>query len=266
MAVSPRYQQIADDLRRRIEAGEFTVNTPLPTEKDLQKRYRASRNTVRDAIKLLVQQHLLETRPGRGTFVTEEIDPFVIKLSTDPGGGEEGTTYPAAVRDQGREAGAGTSAVQVIKCPARIAARLEIKEGKLVVSRYQQHFIDGAAWSTQTSYYPFDWVQRGAEGLLDPEEMPAGIAGYLADAIGFSQVGYRDLVSARPANDREQELFDLTHSHTVIEIQRTSFAEDGTPICITVTVYPSDRNQIAYDIGTVPGPVEKADPALATRS
>ena len=175
MAVSPRYQQIADDLRRRIEAGEFTVNTPLPTEKDLQKRYRASRNTVRDAIKLLVQQHLLETRPGRGTFVTEEIDPFVIKLSTDPGGGEEGTTYPAAVRDQGREAGAGTSAVQVIKCPARIAARLEIKEGKLVVSRYQQHFIDGAAWSTQRRTTRSTGFS-GARKACRPGDMPGSQA------------------------------------------------------------------------------------------
>jgi len=258
VAVSPRYQQIADDLRRRIESCEFTVNTPLPTERDLQEKYQASRNTIRDAIKFLAQQHLLETRPGRGTFVAEEIDPFVTTLSNDPGtapgggGGEEGATYPAAVRDQGREAGAGTPTVQVIKCPSQIADRLQIEETKLVVSRLQKRFIDGTIWSSQTSYYPLDWVQRGAEGLLDPEDIPAGAVAYLAETIGFKQVGYRDLVSVRLANDWEQELFNLTHNHTVIEVYRTSFAEDETPIRVTVTVLPSDRNQITYNFGTVP--------------
>ena len=52
--------------------------------------------------------------------------------------------------------------------------------------------------------------------------------------------------------DEEQGLFDLKRNHTVIEAYRTSFSADGTPIRVTVTVYPADRNQLAYDMGTVP--------------
>jgi GntR family transcriptional regulator len=246
LAVSPRYQQIAADLRRRIASGEFGVNTPLPTEMALQEQYQTSRNTVRAALGLLAQQHLVETRPGRGTFVIEEVDPYVITLS-------------AEVADQAREAVAGTPSVQVVNCPSGIAALLRIDQGDLVVSRYQQRFIKGAIWSSQTSYYPLDLVQRGAGGLLDPKDTPAGIA----DAIGFKQVGYRDLVAARPANDREQELFGLTHNHTVIEVHRTSFAEDGSPVLVTVSAFPSDRNQLVYEIGTVPQSAEESDGALA---
>jgi GntR family transcriptional regulator len=247
--------QIAADLRRRIESREFAEGTRFLTETCLQQEYDASRNTVRDAIKLLVQQRLLEARGGRGTFITEEIVPFVTALSTDPRAepsGDEGATYTAAVHEQSREAGAGPLAVQIIKCPSQIAARLQIGENDRVVSRHQERFIDGTAWSSKTSYYPLEWVQRGAGGLLDPENIPEGIVGYLADAIGFKQVGHRDLISARLANDREQELFNLTHSHSVIEVHRTSFAEDGTPIRVTVTVFPSDRNRLSYDRGAVP--------------
>jgi GntR family transcriptional regulator len=51
----PKYQQIAEDLRRRIESGELPVagQQTLPTEIELMEQYDASRNTVRDAIKLL---------------------------------------------------------------------------------------------------------------------------------------------------------------------------------------------------------------------
>lgn len=260
MAQKPaRYEQIADDLRRRIGTNEF-AGSALPTENELQQAYEASRNTVREAIKLLVQQHLLETRAGQGTFVTKTIVPFVTTLSTDPktgvGGGGEGATYPALISEQGREAGAGVPEVAVLSCPAQIAARLEIAANESVVSRHQRRYIDGTIWSLQTSYYPMKWVIRGAARLLEPVDISEGAVQHIGETLGLKQVGYRDLVSARLPDDEEQTLFNLTHSHTVIEIYRTSFAEDGTPIRVTVTVFPSDRNQIVYDVGIVPDRLE----------
>lgn len=262
MAAQPtRYQQIAEDLRRRIESREFTTDTPLPSEVELQDQYRVSRNTVREAVKLLVQQHLLETRAGQGTFVTRAIVPFVTTLSTDPktgiGGGGEGANYPALIREQGREADAGTPEVQVLACPAQIAVRLRIEAEEVVVSRHQKRYIDGTIWSVQTSYYPMKWVQQGAARLLEPKDIPEGAVQHIAKALGLKQVGYRDLISARLPDDSEQSLFKITHNHTVIEIYRTSFAADDTPLRVTVTVFPADRNQIVYDIGIVPGHQEE---------
>jgi GntR family transcriptional regulator len=262
MAAQPtRYQQIAEDLRRRIESREFTTDISLPSEVELQDQYRVSRNTVREAVKLLVKQHLLETRAGQGTFITKEIVPFVTTLSTDPktgiGGGGEGANYPALIREQGREADAGIPNVTVLTCPPPVAARLGIEADADVVSRHQERYIDGTIWSVQTSYYPMRWVDQGATGLLKPKDIPEGAVQYIAEVLGLKQVGYRDLISARLPDDREQSLFNLTHNHTVIEVCRTSFAEDATPIRVTVTVFPADRNQIAYGIGVVPDHFEE---------
>jgi GntR family transcriptional regulator len=59
-------------------------------------------------------------------------------------------------------------------------------------------------------------------------------------------------IGALVPNDTEKDVFNLTINHLVIEVYRTSFAEDGTPIRVTVTVYPADRNQIVYEIGEAP--------------
>src|SRR5579862_4260999 len=104
---APMYQQIADDLRRRIESHEFTVDKALPTEAALQAEYHVSRNTVRDAVNLLVQEGRLEKRQGQGTFIAPGVDRFVTRLSTDPRtslgvASAEGYTYPALVREQER--------------------------------------------------------------------------------------------------------------------------------------------------------------------
>ncbi len=252
-----RYVEIAEEIERRIESGELPRGSYLPTEVELQARYGASRNTVRQAVQVLVDKRLVEPRQGQGTYIPKELETFVTTLSTDPktgvaGGGEEGATYPAIVQEQSRKAGASDPTAENVKCPSKIATRLELSENDFVVKRRQQRFIDDTIWSIQESYYPRKWVTMGAEKLLDPVDIPEGTVNYLAETISVRQVGYRDLIVARMPTDEEQSLFNLKRNHTVIEAYRTSFSEDGTPIRVTVTVFPADRNQIVYDLGMVP--------------
>lgn len=66
----PRYQEIADDLRRRLDEGEWPVGTTLPAISDLQEEYDVpGLNTIRQAQSLLVEEGLLNPVQGRGTFV-----------------------------------------------------------------------------------------------------------------------------------------------------------------------------------------------------
>jgi len=46
----PMYRRIADDLREQIESGDLEPGQQLRTEFELRDHYKASRNTVRDAI------------------------------------------------------------------------------------------------------------------------------------------------------------------------------------------------------------------------
>ena len=103
----PLYREIERDLRRQIIDGELAQGGQLPTEDELMERYRASRNTVRNALKELSIGGLVETFHGKGSFVTEYVPPIVITLTTDPatgGGGGEGRVFTAEVAASGREA------------------------------------------------------------------------------------------------------------------------------------------------------------------
>lgn len=252
-----RWTEIAEDLERRIESGELARGKLLPTEGELQTEYKASRNTVRKALELLTDKRLVDPKQGHGTVILEELETFVTTLSTDPDndlgeGGEEAATYPDIVHEQNRETRASEPTAENVKCSTKIAGQLELAENDLVVKRRQQRFIDNTIWSVQESYYPWKWVTMGAVKLQFPEDIDGGAVDYLAKTIGVRQVGYIDLVAARLPTDEEQGLFNLKRNHTVIEVYRTSFSADGTPIRVTVTVFPADRNQIAYDRGTVP--------------
>ena len=65
------YQQIADQLRTLITAGEFTPGSRLPAERDLAKQLGVSRPSVREALIALEVEGWVEVRTGSGVYVQD---------------------------------------------------------------------------------------------------------------------------------------------------------------------------------------------------
>ena len=252
----PMYQQIADDLRGQIESGLLPPGARLPTEIQLRERYNASRNTVRDAIKLLTTLSLVETRPGQGTFVVERLDPFFTTLSADAEtglGGGEGKAALSEVKARGLKPDADTPDVGIKRADVSMAEHLGVAEGTQLISRYQPRYINGTPWSLQTSYYPMDLVTKGAHRLLVAEDIPEGTITYLKEQLGLVQVGYQDIIHDRPADDTEVSFFKLPadgriHVFVITRIGYADNPEYPVPFRVTISVFPADRNRFIINV------------------
>jgi GntR family transcriptional regulator len=66
----PKYQQIADQLRDAIRAGEYGPGDRLPGENELMTTYSVARMTVRQALGVLQSEGLTNARKGAGVFVS----------------------------------------------------------------------------------------------------------------------------------------------------------------------------------------------------
>ena len=62
-------QQIIDAFTQRLVEGQLRPGDQIPTEVELAERFGVARNTVREAIKILVALGVLEIRRPVGTFV-----------------------------------------------------------------------------------------------------------------------------------------------------------------------------------------------------
>jgi len=69
----PLYVQVADWLESMIKEERYQINTKLPSEGDLAQKFQLNRNTIRQAISLLVQKGFVEKQKGVGTFVKRKI-------------------------------------------------------------------------------------------------------------------------------------------------------------------------------------------------
>jgi GntR family transcriptional regulator len=263
----PLYRQIADDLRNKIESGELAEGSQLATEIELRDQYRASRNTVRDAIKWLTTLGLVETRPGQGTFVVEKTNPYVTTLTVDVASEGEKLVYLSEVAASGRKPDSSAPRVEIQQATPVVARALRLGKGAQVVSRHQQRFLDGTPWSLQTTFYPMSLVEQGATRLILPPDITEGAVSYLARECDIRQVGYRDSIAVRPPDENEAWFFKLPADGrvSVFEIHRIGFDENGDRIRLTITIYPADRNRFLVNVGKVP-PKPAAVPVQAAGS
>lgn len=119
---------VADDLRRRIRAGEFAPGEKLPSESQLGAAYGVSRVTVRTALQLLESRGLVDIRHGSGSFVTTAAATGIRA------GLQELLSMSETIRELGYTPSMQRRALERRPATAEEAARLRIAAGDEVWS------------------------------------------------------------------------------------------------------------------------------------
>lgn len=63
------WKQVAAEIKRRIETGQYQPGMPIPAERRLADELGVSVGTIRKAVGVLREEGLLVTLPQKGTFV-----------------------------------------------------------------------------------------------------------------------------------------------------------------------------------------------------
>lgn len=254
MAVAT-YARIADDLRGKITSRDIKPGAQLPSELELRDQYKASRNTVLDAIKKLKDEGLVETRPGQGWFARVRIVPFVNSIDW----ADDAAITQAKAR--GRVPRATPPTVNLQDAPPEMADRLTVPLGTEMIVRRQEWFLDELPWKLQTAWCPKARSVQGAYRLLMAEDISEGLGTYLQDALGLRPAGAAFYFLPRKPTVEESKFFGFPDEGDipyVIELIRTATIEDDggpRPLYAAVGVYAGDRNRFE---SSRPVPAERA--------
>ena len=88
------YEEIVAKIKDMIEKGKFKSGDQLPVERELAEVFRVSRSSVREALRSLESQGLLESRQGDGTYVASQpveslVNPLATVIFTEKDGQRE---------------------------------------------------------------------------------------------------------------------------------------------------------------------------------
>ena len=80
----PVYRQIADHIRREIEAERLAPGHRLPPIRDLARTLKVNRDTVALAYEELAAAGMVESAVGRGTFVCAPVRRATVEIWSLP--------------------------------------------------------------------------------------------------------------------------------------------------------------------------------------
>lgn len=145
MGNKPMYRQIADALREKISAGELKPGDALPTESSLQEAFNVSRVTVRQALKLLTEEQIVESIQGSGTYVKEErVNYDIYQL----------TGFYEKLANRNVDTHSEVSIFEVLKADAKLAEKLNISHDDKVWHVKRVRFIKQKPVNLEETWMP----------------------------------------------------------------------------------------------------------------
>jgi GntR family transcriptional regulator len=252
--MAARYRVIADDLRRRIVAGEYPSGESLPRQADLAASYETKRAVIAEAVRVLEGEGMVRAVRRRGTVVQWPAVRRRIErgntITRDPGYTVAGITvpraagynFPAAQAESWRAH--GTPRASVESCPPRVAELLRVADGARVVRRRRVTSPAGEP--------PFQLVDSWIhpDGIADapragePDTGPGGYLDRLEDA-GHGPISWTEHVRARMPLPAEADLLQIAARAVVVEFARIgTSAKTQAPIEVTICVIPAERVEI----------------------
>jgi GntR family transcriptional regulator len=252
------YEEIADELRRRIRAGDWRAGDRLPSEEELRRSFGKGIPTVRQALDVLRAEGLIDKQHGRGSFVrvprrrvtrsderhqwekNRARQPEAERRSTGATERDTGLTTDDLVFDaRYRETAAGED----------LAAAFGVATGTPLLERvYRTRYAsEPAPFDVSRSYL----VRAHLEGnprLLDEgnEPWPGGTHHQLRTVgIEIDRVVER-VTGARPPTPEEAGLLGLPPGTAVIPLRKTSVDTTGRVVEVADVLLPGDRTELVF--------------------
>jgi GntR family transcriptional regulator len=223
----PEYLRIAADLRRRISSGEFGQGDQIPTLPELCREYRGvSETTVRNALRLLMNEGLIESRARAGTRVRPK--PPIHRMAADRYRSTPGAKSTPYTKDQG----IGWSEYRLdkrferVQADAELAALFECGVGEQLLARHFVFYDNDTPTQMSVSYVR--WSDVAGTPVADPinEPWPGGTRAQMA-SLGIRVARITESFTAGMPTEVEAATLRVGSGVPVLRYTRRHIADTG---------------------------------------
>ncbi|MGW1149430.1 GntR family transcriptional regulator [Streptomyces sp. NPDC002454] len=240
------YKELSDELRRRIDSGEFGPGDKLPKITELMEEYGLARQTVRGAIGELADEGLVVAIRKAGTIVRHRT-PVVIPLNRyrhvmAPDGAKG--PWETATASQGLDGSMELVRVERFPADAELGGLLGASGGELVYRLRHAVIRPDDVVQIQHAWYPAELAD--AAGIATAEKVRGGVYRALA-AAGFTPASISETVAARAPSAGEAARLRIGGKVSVLVVERLTRDATGRALEVLRTVAPADQIRLSYD-------------------
>ena len=210
MKNAPAYIKIYNRLKNEIQKGTYPVGGFLPKEYELEEIYQVSRTTIRNAVKILAKEGMVEVRQGRGTRV---LDHKAIQNYNKV------TSVTEALRKKGYEVTTGDMLIDVIEADKQTANELEIPEGTRVARIQRLQLADGEPVTLMENYIEYKRVPK----IEEFQNEFVALYQFLEEKFGLQIDETRDRISAKSATFMEAQVLKTEPKDALLVVHRVTY-------------------------------------------
>lgn len=232
----PLYFQLRNILRDRIIGGEFRADERIPPELELCRHYGVSRITVRKAIDALVQEELLYTRQGKGTFVTpQKLRRRLPRLYS----------FTEDMRELGLNPSSTVVDFRIEAAKAQDAASLKLPEhDQNVFTIVRVRRVNAEPVLLETTLIPHFLCPDLLSSDLEKDSLYRVLREDYALILHDAEETYEAAI----IRGEEAKLLESKRNQAVFHIQRIANLADGTPFELTRSVARGDYMQFTLHL------------------
>ena len=222
------YQQIADSILARIQAGELEPGARLPSEHALSAEHKVGRNTIRHALSELAAKGYVEPVQGVGTFVTETHFPKTVEFLYG---------FSQEMAQRGKVVNSKVIEAKLINADPFLARVLRVQLGAEVVFLNRLRLVDGKPAAIERAYLPHTFCH----GILEHDFSQESLYDVLAVQYNMKPDHAEQEIGAEIATAQVAELMNLDHPAPVLVIRRETRTADGRVIEYVESEFRADR-------------------------
>lgn len=226
------HDQVRESILSAIVGGMFAPNDKILSEREICEQHGVSRTTARRAINDLVNDGLLYTVTGKGTFVAER--PLRQELRLLVGFEED-------LRSQGLDVRSRVITFDRMEATEDIAAALALRPMVPVLRLSRLRLLGDQPLAIQTSYLP----EHLCPGLQHLDFRNRSLFRTLREDYGLTLVGGSTTIKAGLADQNEVQLLTLAPPAPVLRTEQCTLLESGEVIELCRTSFHGDQFELS---------------------
>ena len=222
-----KYQMIYQDLLDKIKQRVIQPNTYLPSENELMKQYGASRDTVRKALNLLLQNGYIQKNKGKGSLVLD-MDRIAFPVSGV-------TSFKELQKTLHGDVETIVNMFLEEEIPNELKEDLYMDSGKIYhIERIRK--IDGEKVILDT-----DYLNGKVVNGLKIEHAKNSLYEYIEKELGLKISFARKEITVVKATKREKQLLDMLDYDLLVCVKSYTYLEDATLFQYTISKHRPDK-------------------------
>jgi len=228
----PKYLEIVNDIKGKIENQIYKVGQPLPKQELLAKEYATSRMTIQKALNILRAEGSIQTRQGQGSYINEN--------SLGKSGIQQ---YPGLTNlfQHKRNIESVVISFEVRFPEEDEAERLAINEYDPIYDIIRLRKVDGQPYEIEYTLIPVNLIP----GITN-EVLHSSIYDHIVNTLGL-QIGKANRIIRADKSDKfDQEYLLLKSDEPVLEVEQVVFLENGKPFEYSFNRIHFEKRALTY--------------------